>query len=72
MTKATINITFEGNNTYLFHVLGLAVEQLKEGVQKGKVTRNGITAEFEQEILIDYEKMFIRYENGNMLIKSKI
>jgi hypothetical protein len=72
MTKATINITFEGNNTYLFHVVGLAVEQLKEGVQKGKVQRNGITAEFEQEIIIDYEKMFIRHENGNIIIKSKL
>jgi hypothetical protein len=72
MTIATINITFDGNNTYLFHVVGLAVEQLKDGVQKGKVHRNGITAEFEQEIIIDYEKLDIRHENGNIIIKSKI
>jgi len=72
MTTATINITFEGNNTYLFHVVGLAVEQLKEGVQKGKVHRNGITAEFEQQIIVDYEKLDIRNENGNIIIKSKV
>lgn len=71
MTRATITLTFD-NNTNLFHVVGLAVEQLKEGVQSGKIHRNGISAEFEQEIVVDYEKLETRIENGQMIIKSKL
>lgn len=71
MTRATITLTFD-NNTHLFHVVGLAVEQLKEGAQSGKIHRNGISAEFEQEIIVDYEKLETRIENGQMIIKSKL
>lgn len=71
MTRATITLTFD-ENKYMFTVLGLIAEQLKEGVQQGKMQRNGISAEFEQEIVVDYEKLETRIENGQMIIKSKM
>lgn len=71
MTRATITLTFN-ENKYMFTVLGLIAEQLKEGVQQGKMQRNGISAEFEQEIVVDYEKLETRIENGQMIIKSKM
>lgn len=71
MTRATITLTFD-DNKYLFTVLGLIAEQLKDGVQSGKIHRNGISAVFGQEIIVDYEKLEIRIENGQMIIKSKL
>ena len=71
MTRATITLTFD-DNKYLFTVLGLIAEQLKEGVQVGKIHRNGISAEFEQEIIVDYEKLEMRIEDNKMIIKSKL
>ena len=71
MTRATITLTFD-DNKYLFTVLGLIAEQLKDGVQSGKIHRNGISAVFGQEIIVDYEKLETRIENGQMIIKSKV
>lgn len=71
MTRATITLTYD-ENKYMFEVLRLVTQQLKEGAQSGKMQRNGITAEYKQEIIIDYEKIETRIENNCMIIKSKI
>lgn len=71
MTRATITLRFD-DNKYLFTVLGLIAEQLKDGVQSGKMQRNGISAEYEQEIVVDYENIEMRIEDGHMIIKSKL
>jgi hypothetical protein len=71
MTRATITLTYD-ENKYMFEVLRLVTEQLKEGIQQGKMQRNGISAEYEQEIIVDYENIETRIENNCMIIKSKI
>lgn len=71
MTRATITLRFD-DNKYLFTVLGLIAEQLKDGVQSEKMQRNGISAEYEQEIVVDYENIEMRIEDGHMIIKSKL
>jgi hypothetical protein len=53
-------------------VLLNAIELIKKGEQKGIIERGGVVARYEQEILVDYEKLEIRHENGNIIIKSKI
>ena len=71
MTRTTITLTYD-ENKYMFEVLRLVTEQLKEGKQQGKMQRNGISAEYEQEIIVDYENIETRIENNCMIIKSKI
>ena len=71
MTRATITLTYD-ENKYMFEVLRLVTEQLKEGIQQDKMQRNGISAEYEQEIIVDYENIETRIENNCMIIKSKI
>ncbi len=71
MKRATITLTYDSDRD-LFQVVGLAIEQLKNGLERGKIHRNGITAEYEQEIVVDWEKLETRIENNVMYIKSKI
>lgn len=71
MTRATIILTYD-ENKYMFEVLRLVTGQLKEGIQQGKMQHNGISAEYEQEIIVDYENIETRIENNCMIIKSKI
>ena len=71
MTTATITLTYK-DNQHLMEVLLNAIELIKKGEQKGIIERGGVVARYEQEILVDYEKLEIRHENGNIIIKSKI
>jgi hypothetical protein len=71
MTTATITLTYKDSQN-LIEVLLNAIELIKRGEQKGIIERGGVVARYEQEILVDYEKLDIRHENGNMIIKSKI
>lgn len=71
MTTATITLTYKDNQN-LMEVLLNAIELIKRGEQKGIIERGGVVARYEQQILVDYEKLDIRHENGNIIIKSKI
>jgi hypothetical protein len=71
MTTATITLTYKDSQN-LMEVLLNAIELIKKGEQKGIIERGGVVARYEQEILVDYEKLDIRHENGNIIIKSKI
>ena len=71
MTTATITLTYKDNQN-LMEVLLNAIELIKRGEQKGIIERGGVVVRYEQQILVDYEKLDIRHENGNIIIKSKI
>jgi hypothetical protein len=71
MTTAIITLTYKDNQN-LMEVLLNAIELIKRGEQKGIIERGGVVARYEQEILVDYEKLDIRHENGNVIIKSKL
>jgi hypothetical protein len=71
MTTATITLTYKDNQN-LMEVLLNAIELIKRGEQKGIIERGGVVAIYEQQILVDYEKLDIRHENGNIIIKSKL
>ena len=71
MTTATITLTYKDSQN-LMEVLLNAIELIKKGEQKGIIERGGVVVKYEQEILVDYEKLDIRHENGNIIIKSKI
>ena len=53
-------------------VLCNAIELIKKGEQKGVIERGGVIVRYSQEIVVDYEKLETRIENGQMIIKSKI
>jgi len=71
MTTATITLTYKDNQK-IIEVLLNAIELIKIGEQKGIIERGGVVVRYEQQILVDYEKLDIRHENGNIIIKSKI
>jgi hypothetical protein len=71
MTTATITLTYKDNQN-LMEVLLNAIELIKKGEQKGIIERGGVVVRYEQQILVDYEKLDIRHENGNIIIKSKL
>jgi hypothetical protein len=71
MTTATITLTYKDNQN-LMEVLLNAIELIKRGEQKGIIERGGVVVRYEQQILVDYEKLDIRHENGNIIIKSKL
>jgi hypothetical protein len=71
MTTATITLTYKDSQK-IIEVLLNAIELIKRGEQKGIIERGGVVVKYEQQILVDYEKLDIRHENGNIIIKSKI
>jgi hypothetical protein len=71
MTTETITLTYKDNQK-IIEVLLNAIELIKKGEQKGIIERGGVVVRYEQEILVDYEKLDIRHENGNIIIKSKL
>ncbi len=71
MTRATIELNFS-DNQHLMEVLCNAIELIKKGEQKGVIERGGVIVRYSQEIVVDYEKLETRIENGQMIIKSKL
>lgn len=71
MTRTIITLVYD-DDLFLTSVLNDVAAQVKEGIQRGKFARLGITAEYQQEISIDISTLDVRTENGCLIIKSKV